>query len=117
MASTLRRASMAALAEAALGTSIWTTARAWPWGTRWERADDPVHGPRAKLAMLTRVLAEDGADAADDAGDVVVADGDEGAVERGFDVDAVVAEQARRCAVEDGGRRRWCRRRRSAGRA
>ena len=53
--------------------------------------------------MLRPVLAEDGADAADDAGDVVVADGDEGAVERGFDVDAVVGEQAGRGAVEDGG--------------
>ena len=40
---------------------------------------------------------------ADDAGDVVVADGDEGAVERGLDVDAVVAEEAGGVAVEDGG--------------
>ena len=55
MASTLRRASMAAVAEAALGTSIWTTARAWPWGTRWERAGraGSAARPRAKLAMLT----------------------------------------------------------------
>ena len=34
MASTLRRASTAALAAEALGTSIWTTAMACPWGTR-----------------------------------------------------------------------------------
>ena len=49
------------------------------------------------------VLAEDGADADDDAGDVVVADGEECAVERRLDVDAVVGEQAGRVAVEDGG--------------
>ena len=50
------------------------------------------------------MFAEDGSDAADDAGDVVVADGDEGAVEGGFDVDAIVAQEAWRCSVEDGGR-------------
>ena len=92
---------MAALAEAALGTSIWTTAMAWPWGTRWERVDRlPAQG---EVGDVDGVLAEDGADAADDAGDVVVADGDEGAGEWGLDVDAVVAEQAGRVAVEDGG--------------
>ena len=48
------------------------------------------------------MLAEDGADATDDAGDVMVTDGDEGAVKRGFNVDAVVGEQAGRGAVEDG---------------
>src|SRR6266516_2527546 len=50
------------------------------------------------------VLAEDSADAAHDARDVVVAYGDEGAMERGFDVDAVVAQEARRGSVENGGR-------------
>ena len=47
------------------------------------------------------VLAEDGSDAADDTGDVFVADGDEGALERRFDVDAVEVQQAGRVAVED----------------
>ena len=97
---------MAAVAEAALGTSIWTTARAWPWGTRWERS--AASGwigctAQGEVGDVDAVLAEDGADAADDAGDVVVADGDEGAVEGGLDVDAVVAEEAGRVAVEDGG--------------
>ena len=49
------------------------------------------------------MFAENGADLADDAGDVVVADGYEGAVEGGLDVDAVVAEEAGGVAVEDGG--------------
>lgn len=46
---------------------------------------------QSEVGDVDSVLAEDGADPADDAGDVVVADDDEGAVERGFDVDAVVA--------------------------
>jgi hypothetical protein len=58
---------------------------------------------------MLSLLAEDGADAADDAGDVVVADDDEGAGELGLDVDAVVAEEARRVAVEDGGEAARCR--------
>ncbi len=62
-----------------------------------------MRAAQGEVGDVDGVLAEDGADAADDAGDVVVADGDEGAVERGFDVDAVVGEQARRGAVEDGG--------------
>ena len=49
------------------------------------------------------MFAENGANLADDAGDVVVADGYEGAVEGGLDVDAVVAEEAGGVAVEDGG--------------
>src|SRR5258705_632726 len=57
-----------------------------------------------EVGDVDRVLAEDGADAADDAGYVVVADGDEGAVEGSFDVDAVVAQKAWRGSVEDGGR-------------
>jgi len=56
-----------------------------------------------KVGDVEAVFAEDGADAADDSGDVVVADGDEGAIEGGLDVDAVVAQEAWRCAVEDGG--------------
>src|SRR5260370_3915629 len=57
----------------------------------------------SEVGDVDGVLAEDGADAADDAGDVVVADGDEGAVEGGFGVDAVVAEEAWRCSMKDGG--------------
>jgi len=57
-----------------------------------------------EVSDVDGVLAEDGADAANDAGDVVVADGYEGAVEGGLDVDAVVAQEARRGSVEDGGR-------------
>src|SRR5438105_3256604 len=53
---------------------------------------------------VDRMLAEDSADPANNAGDVVVADGHQGAVEGGFDVDAVVAQEAWRCSVEDGGR-------------
>ncbi len=49
------------------------------------------------------MFAEDGADLADDAGDVVVADSNKGAVEGGLDVDAVVTEQAGRVAMEDCG--------------
>lgn len=64
------------------------------------RADRTAQG---EVGDVDRVLAEDRADLADDAGDVVVADGDEGAVERGLDVDAVVGEQAGRVAVEHGG--------------
>ena len=56
-----------------------------------------------EVGDVEAVLAEDGADATDDAGDVVVANGDEGTVEWGFDVDAVVAEQTGRAAVEDRG--------------
>jgi len=48
------------------------------------------------------VFAEDGADAADDAGDVLVADGEERALEGRFDVDAVEVEEAGGLAVEDG---------------
>src|SRR3954447_19108928 len=50
------------------------------------------------------MLAKDGTDTADDARDVVVADGDEGAVEGSLDVDAVVAEEAQRGSVKNGGR-------------
>ena len=92
MASTLRRASTAAVAEAALGTSIWTTASAWPCGHA--LALGGVGAAEGEVGDVDRLLAEDGADAAHDAGDVVVADSDEGAVKRGLDVDAVVAEQA-----------------------
>ena len=56
-----------------------------------------------EVGDVDAVVAEDGADAADNARDVLVADDDEGAGELGFDVDAVVVEQARRMAVEDGG--------------
>jgi len=49
-------------------------------------------------------LAQDGADAADDARDILVADDDQGSGQLGLDVDAIVAEQARRLAVEDGGK-------------
>src|SRR5438876_7998538 len=41
---------------------------------------------QGEVGDVDGVLSEDGADAADDAGDVVVADGDQGAGERGFDV-------------------------------
>src|SRR5271156_5156177 len=60
-----------------------------------------VRAAQSEVGDVDRVFAEDGADATDDAGDVVVADGDEGAVEWGFDVDAIVAEQAGRVSVED----------------
>ena len=80
------------MAAEALGTSIWTTARAWPWGTS---ACGPGRGAAEReVGDVEGVFAEDGADAADDAGDVVVADGYEGAVEGGLDVDAVVGEEA-----------------------
>ena len=41
-------------------------------------------------------FAEDRADTADDAGDILVANDDERACEFGFDVDAVVAQQSGR---------------------
>src|SRR4051794_11005667 len=44
----------------------------------------------SEVGDVDGVVAENGADAADYAGNVVVADGNESAVERGFDVDAVV---------------------------
>lgn len=47
-------------------------------------------------------FAEDGADAADDAGDVEVTADEQAAFEGGFDVHAVVGEQAGLFAVEDG---------------
>ena len=93
---------MAAFAEAALGTSICTTASACPCGTRCERAG-AVGAAQGEVGDVDAVLAEDGADAADDAGDVVVADRDQGSVQRSFDVDAVVGQQARRGAVKHGG--------------
>src|SRR5258705_11340779 len=40
-----------------------------------------------EVGDVDRVFAEDGADAANDAGDIVVADDDEGAVEGGLDID------------------------------
>ena len=49
------------------------------------------------------MFAQDSADAADDAGDVLVADDDEGSSQFGLDIDAVVVEQARGAAVQDGG--------------
>ena len=49
------------------------------------------------------VLAEDGSDAADYAGDIVVADGDQSAGEWSLDVDAVVGEQARGGSVKNRG--------------
>jgi len=58
---------------------------------------------QSEVGDVDAVIAEDGADAADDAGDVMVADGDESAVEGRFDVDAVIGKQARRGAVQDGG--------------
>ena len=65
------------------------------------RTDRTAEG---EVRDVDAVLAEDGADAADNARDVLVADDDEGAGELGFDVDAVVVEQARRVAVQDGGK-------------
>ena len=95
MASTFRSVSTAAVAALAWGTSICTTASACPCGTRCDRTERP----RAKFCYVQRVFAKDGADAADDSRDVMVPDCDQGAVERGLDVDAVIAEQARRVAV------------------
>ena len=57
-----------------------------------------------EVGDVDAVLAEDGADLADDAGDVVVAADEQVAFERGFDVDAVEFEQAGLFAVDDGGR-------------
>ena len=65
------------------------------------RTDRTAEG---EVRDVNAVVAEDGADAADNARDVLVADDDEGAGELGFDVDAVVVEQARRVAVQDGGK-------------
>ncbi len=59
--------------------------------------------PRAKLAMLTPCSPSDGADFADDAGDVEVAADEQISFERRFDVDAVELEQAGLLAVNDGG--------------
>ena len=58
-----------------------------------------------EVGDVDAVLAEDGADAADDAGHIEVAADQEGAVERGFDIDAVELEQAGLLAVNHGGRR------------
>jgi hypothetical protein len=62
-----------------------------------------VGATEGEVGDVDLVLAEDGADAADNAGDVVVADGNEGSVERSLDVDAVVGEQPGRGSVEDCG--------------
>ncbi len=102
MASTLRRASMAAVADAAVGYVDLDDREGLALRDALALARRSCAAQR-EVGDVDGVLAEDGADAADDAGDVVVADGDEGAVKRGFDVDAVVAEEAGRGAVEDGG--------------
>ena len=75
----------------------WLSERDWKsWDEQIER--DFSSGGRGMplLAELEREIAgpaANGADAADDAGDVVVANDDEGAGERGLDVDAVVGEE------------------------
>ena len=51
---------------------------------------------------VQRMLAQDGPDAADDPGNVVVAENQQGPLQRCFDIDAVVGEQARRVAVQHG---------------
>jgi hypothetical protein len=56
-----------------------------------------------EVGDVDALLAEDGADAADDAGHVEVAADQQVAFERGLDVDAVELEQARLLAVNDGG--------------
>ena len=53
--------------------------------------------------MLRPCLAEDGADAADDTGNVVVANDDEGSVQGCFDVNAIEGHEAGRGAVKHGG--------------
>lgn len=65
-------------------------------------ADGVGGAAECEVGDVEAVFAEDGAYAADDAGYVVIANGDEGAVERGLDVDAVVAQEAWRCSMEDG---------------
>ncbi len=92
---------MAGAAVAASGRRFAGWRGPGPGGRGWVRVR--AGAAQGEVGDVDLVLAEDGADAADDAGDVVVADGDEGAGERGFDVDAVVGEQAGRGAVEDGG--------------
>ena len=56
-----------------------------------------------EVGDVDALLAEDGADLADDAGDVEVAADEQIAFERRFDVDAVELEQARLLAVNHGG--------------
>ena len=57
--------------------------------------------PKGEVGDVNLLLAKNRSNAPDDAGDVVVADGDEGSVERSLDIDAVVGEQARRGAMQD----------------
>src|SRR5258708_3024348 len=64
------------------------------------RTDGAAQG---EVGDVDRMVGEDGADAADDTRNVVIADGDEGPGERSLDVDAVVGEQAGRASMEDGG--------------
>ena len=56
-----------------------------------------------EVGDVDAVLAEDGADFADDAGDVEVAADEQVAFERRFDVDGVELEEARLLAVNDSG--------------
>ncbi len=56
-----------------------------------------------EVGDVDAVLAEDGADFADDAGDVEVAADQQVAFQRRLDVDGVELEQARLLAVNDGG--------------
>src|SRR6266851_1028139 len=65
------------------------------------RTDGAAQG---EVGDVDRMVAEDGSNAADDARNVVVADGDQGPGERSLDVDAIVSQQARRASMEDGGR-------------
>ncbi len=90
MASTLRRASTAALAEVGVGNIDLYDGKSLPLRNAL-RAGGAAEG---EVGDVDGVLAEDGADAADYAGDVVVADGDEGSGEWGLDVDAIVGQQA-----------------------
>ena len=118
IASTLRRAARACSSSGEVevepsvcGISSWTTARACPSGIR---EDEELTGLARFCAIglgaaegeagdVQFGLTQNGADAADDARNILVADDDQGAGEFGFDVDAIVAEQAWGVAVEDGG--------------
>ena len=59
---------------------------------------------QGEVGDVEGVLAKNRADVTNDAGYVVVADGDQGAMERGFDVDIVVGEEAGRGPVQHGSR-------------
>ena len=105
MASTVRSASIAGQRPVHLGRRSARRRGPGPGGyALGDREADRAGPTEGEVRDVERVLAEDGADAADDSGDVVVADGDERAEERRLDVDAVVGEEAGRGAVEHGGR-------------